>query len=457
MSEVRYTLSEGLHIAYRVVGQGPPDLVVCEPSSVSFDQLRGFAPWADFMERLARFARVIMFDRRGTGLSDRPSRPEQISLEARADDLLAVLDAAESETAAIVGIAGGAWAASLFAASHPDRVSALILHHPHARGTWAPDYPWSPTLEQLAEFERFTVRTWGTREWAQDDLQFTAPSLAADPQTLDEWTAVVRRSSTIAEELQRLRLGAQLDVRTVLPSIRVPTLVIHKRGDADPSEYVANRIPGAEFVRFDDSDMAPFAGDVHAVPNAIRHFLQRLDTDVEPDRVLATILFTDIVGSTDQVRMRGDRRWRELIDDHHALVRGQLARFRGREIDTAGDGFLVSFDGPARALRCACRIREAVRDLGVEIRAGLHTGECEQANGKLVGVAVHTAARVAGEARASEVLVTSTVKELVAGAPFVFSDRGVHELKGADEWHLYAAREASAVDLAAFRVSEPGG
>jgi class 3 adenylate cyclase len=440
---VRYTLSEGLHVAFRVDGHGPPDLVLCEPSSASFDHLRDFPPWAEFVERLATFGRVITFDRRGTGLSDRPSRPEQVSLEARADDLLAVLDAVESKSAAVLGIAAGSWAGALFAASHPERVSALILHHPHARGIWAPDYPWASRLQELAESEEFTKRCWGTREWAKDDLAWTAPSLAADPQMLDRWAAVARRSATIAEELEHLRLGAQMDVRAVLPSIRVPTLVIHKRGDPAQSHYIADQIPGAELIQLDDKDMAPFAGDLEAVPDAIRKFLERLDADIERDRVLATVLFTDIVSSTERARALGDQRWRQLIDDHHAVVRGQLARFRGREIDTAGDGFVAAFDGPARALRCACRIRDAVGDLGIEIRAGLHTGECEQTDGKLVGIAVHTAARVAREADASEVLVTSTVKELVAGSPFTFTDRGVRQLKGVDDWHLYAAREGS--------------
>jgi len=443
LAAVRYTLSEGLHIAFRVDGHGPPDLVLCEPSSASFDHLGDFPPWAEFVGRLAAFGRVIMFDRRGTGLSDRPSRPEQVSLEARADDLLAVLDAVESKSAAVLGIAAGSWAGALFAASHPERVSALILHHPRARGIWASDYPWASRLQELAESEEFTNRAWGTRGWAKDDLAWTAPSLAADPQMLDRWAAVARRSATIAEELEHLRLGAQMDVRAVLPSIRVPTLVIHKRGDPAESRYIADQIPGAELIQLDDKDMAPFAGDLEAVPEAIRRFLERLDTDIERDRVLATVLFTDVVSSTERARALGDQRWRQLIDDHHAIVRGQLARFRGREIDTAGDGFVAAFDGPARALRCACRIRDAVGDLGIEIRAGLHTGECEQADGKLVGVAVHTAARVAGEADASEVLVTSTVKELVAGSPFTFTDRGVRQLKGVDDWHLYAAREGS--------------
>ncbi len=255
---------------------------------------------------------------------------------------------------------------------------------------------------------------------------------------------MARRRSTLAEELENILLEARMDVRTVLPSIRVPTLVIHKTASRNSaqSRYVADQIPGAELVELEDRDMAPFAGNTAAVPDAIRMFLERLDTDIEPDRVLATFLFTDIVSSTERAQTLGDRRWSQLIQDHHAIVRGQLARFRGREIDTAGDGFLAAFDGPARALRCACRIRQALRDLDLEVRAGLHTGECEQADGKLVGVAIHTAARVAAEAGPSEVLVTSTVKELVAGSPFAFTDFGVHHLEGVDNWHLYTARES---------------
>jgi class 3 adenylate cyclase len=440
--EVQYTSSDGLRIAFQVTGEGPLDLVMCEPSGASFDHLGDFPPWRSFVERLAQFARVITFDRRGTGLSDRPTRPEQISLEARADDLLAVLDAAHSERAAVLGIAAGSWAGALFAASHPERASALILHHPWVKALWAPDYPWGATVEERAEDEAFITEHWGTAKGAKWDLDFVAPSLAADPQLVDQWAAVGRRSETLAEVIQSRRLHAQMDLRGVLPSIRVPTLVINKNGDPAESRYVAERIPGAELMLFDDGDMAPFAGDVDAVPGAIREFLERLDSDVEPDRVLATILFTDIVGSTERARELGDRGWGELLADHHAIVRGQLARFRGREVDTAGDGFFAAFDGPARALRCACRIRDAVRDLGLEIRAGLHTGECEQADEKLVGVAIHTAARVAGQAGASEVLVSSTVKELVAGAPFEFVDRGVHHLKGVDDWRLYTANES---------------
>lgn len=440
-AEVRYTLSEGLHIAFHADGHGPPDLVLCEPSGASFDHLADFPPWAAWLERLRGFARVITFDRRGTGLSDRPTRPEQVSLEARADDLIAVLDAVASERAAVFAPAAGSWAGALFAASHPERVSALILLHPRARGACAPDYPWAPTQEEWAEWAELAKRAWGTSEESKDDLDWIAPSLAADPQMVDCWAAVGRRSMTVAEGLEELRRGAQMDIRSVLPSIRVPTLVMHKAGDPAESRFVADQIPGAEFLQLEDTDLAPFAGDVEAVPEAIEMFLERLETDIEPDRVLATILFTDIVSSSEHARALGDRRWRQLIEDHHAVVRGQLARFRGREIDTAGDGFLASFDGPARALRCACRIRDAVRDLGVEVRAGLHTGECEQAHGKLVGVAVHTAARVAGEAGAGEVFATSTVKELVAGSPFAFADRGVRQLKGVDDWHLYAARE----------------
>jgi class 3 adenylate cyclase len=258
---------------------------------------------------------------------------------------------------------------------------------------------------------------------------------------LDRWTAVARRSATFGEELERIRRDSHFDVRSLLPAIRVPTLVIHRAGDPGPSRYVANRISGAELLELNGKELAPFAGDPDEVPRAIETFLERLETDVEPDRILATVLFVDIVSSTEHARGLGDRRWRQLIANHQALIRGQLARFRGREIDTAGDGFLASFDGPARALRCACRIRDATQQLGVEVRAGLHTGECELADGKLVGVAVHTAARVAGEADPNEVLVSSTVKELVAGSSFEFTDRGVHNLRGVDDWHLYAVHE----------------
>jgi class 3 adenylate cyclase len=438
--EISYALSDGLHIAYSVEGQGPPDLVMCEPTHASFEHLGDFPPWARFVERLAGFGRVIKFDRRGTGLSDRPSRQGAMGLEARVDDLRAVLDAVGSDRSAVMGIAAGSWAGALFAASHPERTSALILYWPRVCNMWSVDHPWGWTFEGLAEHEQLVRRSWGQREWAAWDLGGSAPSLAASDM-LDRWAAMARRSSTPGEELQRVRLEAEIDIRAVLPAIRVPTLVMTREDEPEESRYVASRIPGAELVELEGADMAPWAGDTDAVCDTIRRFLGQLDTDIEPDRVLVTALFTDIVASTEHATMLGDRAWREVIDGHDAIIRGQLARFRGREVDTAGDGFLAVFDGPARALRCACRIVETVRSLGIEVRAGLHTGECEQVGDRLIGVAIHTAARVAAQAGPSEVLVSSTVKELVAGSPFQFTDRGVRSLKGVGNWHLYGANE----------------
>ena len=443
VADVHYALSDGLHIAYRADGHGPADLVVCEPGLASFDHLGEIPAWESFVDRLARFSRVIQFDRRGTGLSDRPATAETAPLEARVDDLGAVLDALGTGRAAVFGIAAGTWAAALYAASHPDRVSALILHRPLVCGLRAADYPWGTSLEEQASYEALVRSTWGTREYGRWDLERIAPSLAGDIEMQSRWGAMSRRSATIAEELHLSRLETEMDVRSVLPAIRVPTLVLSRGRNPDEARYVAARIPGAELVELDGRDMAPFAGDQDAVPSAIRRFLQRLDADVEPERVLATALFTDIVGSTERLQAVGDREWRRLVEGHHAIVRGQLARFRGHEIDTAGDGFLASFDGPARALRCACRIRDAVGDLGLEVRAGLHTGEFEQADGKLVGVALNTAARIAGEAEPSEILVSSTVRELVAGGQFELADRGDRALKGLGDWHLYAAHERS--------------
>jgi class 3 adenylate cyclase len=439
--DVEWVVCDGAQVAYGVDGRGPVELVLCEPGMASFDALGDVPAMAAFVERLAAFARVVQFDRRGVGLSDAPRGAETVPLEARVDDLAAVLDAVRSSRAVVVGIFNGAWAAALFAASHPDRVAALILHNPVACGLRSAEYPWGGTLDGWAAHEQLVRASWGTRAYARWDLDRIAPSLAHDPDIQARWAAMVRRSATPATEIELTRLEAQLDIRSVLPVIRVPTLIIRRGGEAAEARYIADRIPGSDLVELPGVDIAPFAGDPSAVPDAIRGFLERLQADTEPDRILASILVTDIIASTDHATRLGDRGWRQLLQDHHALVRGQLARFRGTELDTAGDGFLASFDSPARALRCACRIRDAVPTLGVQIRAGVHTGECERLDGKLAGIGVHTAARIAQHAHPSEVLVSNAVTELVAGSTFRFTARGTHHLKGIGDRALYAAHD----------------
>jgi pimeloyl-ACP methyl ester carboxylesterase len=439
--DTRYAKSGDIHIAYQLVGSGPPDLVVV-PGFVShverlWDEPRG----QRFLHRLASFCRVLIFDKRGTGLSDRVATIP--TLEQRMDDVRAVMDATGTSRAAILGASEGGAMSALFAATFPERTSALILYAARAKWTWAEDYPWARTRAEtearLANVEQF----WGTG--ASVDLY--APSLSND-NDYRQWTAVFERSgASPGSMLALIRMNMDLDVRTVLPAIRVPTLVLHRNGDrAVPVEngrYLARHIPDAQYVELEGIDHLPWAGDVESLIQEIARWLTGVSQVPELDRVLVTVLFTDIVGATERVATLGDRGWRELLTRHHSVVRKQLERFRGREIDTAGDGFLATFDGPARAVRAACAMRDAVRPLGIQIRAGLHTGECEVIGEKLGGIAVHTGARVAALASPDEVLVSSTVKDLVAGSGLRFQERGLHVLRGVPgEWRLFAVDRA---------------
>jgi pimeloyl-ACP methyl ester carboxylesterase len=439
--DTRYAKSGDIHIAYQLVGSGPPDLVVV-PGFVShverlWDEPRG----QRFLHRLASFCRVLIFDKRGTGLSDRVATIP--TLEQRMDDVRAVMDATGTSRAAILGASEGGAMSALFAATFPERTSALILYAARAKWTWAEDYPWARTRAEtearLANVEQF----WGTG--ASVDLY--APSLSND-NDYRQWTAVLERSgASPGSMLALIRMNMDLDVRTVLPAIRVPTLVLHRNGDrAVPVEngrYLARNIPDAQYVELEGIDHLPWAGDVESLIQEIARWLTGVSQVPELDRVLVTVLFTDIVGATERVATLGDRGWRELLTRHHSVVRKQLERFRGREIDTAGDGFLATFDGPARAVRAACAMRDAVRPLGIQIRAGLHTGECEVIGEKLGGIAVHTGARVAALASPDEVLVSSTVKDLVAGSGLRFQERGLHVLRGVPgEWRLFAVDRA---------------
>ena len=436
MPATRYARSGDVNIAYQVVGDAPRDLVVVPGWISNIDVFWEEPHVARFLERLASFSRLILFDKRGTGLSDRVT--DMPNLETRMDDVRAVMDAASSAHAALFGYSEGGPMCALFAATYPERTTALIMGGSYARRMWAPDYTWGTPRDTWEDFLDAVVRDWG----GTVGLDERAPSLASDAYFRDWWARYVRQSASPSAGRAIWSTIADIDIRHVLPAIRVPTLIIHNTGDrtvpVEGSRYMAERIPGAKYVELSGVDHVPYAGNPDAILDEIEEFLTGVRRGPEPDRVLATVLFTDIVDATRKAVELGDRAWRDLLETHHGLVRERLVRFRGREIDTAGDGFLAAFDGPARAVRAACAIVEDVRRLGLEVRAGLHTGECEVSGPKLTGVAVHIGARIAALARGGEVLVSNTVKDLVAGSGLRFEDRGVQNLKGAGEWHLYA-------------------
>ena len=441
--ETRYARSGDLNIAYQVTGQGPRDLVYV-PGWVSNIEMMWEEPaMAHFLERLASFSRLILFDKRGTGLSDRVSNDELPTLEQRMDDVRAVLEAVGSERTVLFGHSEGGNMCVLYAATYPERTVALITLGCFAkRRDPDDDYPWAPTAgnreTEAAEIEL----NWG--HLRPEDVEYYAPSRVGDEPFIRSLEQYLRRAASPGAAAALVRTNSYIDTREILPTIQVPTLVLHRTGDRDVNiaegRYIAAKIPGARFVELPGDDHWLSAGDVDAIVDEIEEFVTGTRTVAAPDRVLATVLFTDIVGSTARATELGDRRWHELLEQHHAVVRSELARARGREVDTAGDGFFAAFDGPARAVRCARAIVDGVRGLGLDVRSGLHTGECELVEGKVAGIAVHTGARVAAQAGPGEVLVSSTVKDLVAGSGLEFEDRGVHELKGIPgEWRLYAA------------------
>ena len=438
--ETRYAKSGDVHIAYQVTGNGPGALVFV-PGFVSHVECMLEEPHlVHFFDRLGSFCQLIRFDKRGTGLSDRVG--DMPTLEQRMDDVCAVMDAAGIKRAALLGMSEGGPMCAVFAATYPERTSALILYGAVARQAWASDHQWGRTHEQLEAFLKRVEKNWGTGAFAD----VYAPSLARDD-SYRRWSARFERTSASpGAALTLLQMNMKIDARHVLPTICVPTLILHRTGDqvnsVEHGRHMANQIPGAKYVELAGVDHVPWAGDVEVPLGEIAEFLTGERHAREPDRVLVTVLFTDIVGATERVAALGDRRWAELLMQHHALVRQQLAQFRGREIDTAGDGFLASFDGPARAVRCAWAVSRAVRSLGIQIRAGLHTGECEVIGEKLGGIGVHIGARVAALAAADEVLVSSTVKDLVAGSGLRFAERGVHVLRGVPgKWQLFAVEE----------------
>jgi pimeloyl-ACP methyl ester carboxylesterase len=436
----KYVRSGDVHIGYQVVGQGPPDLVYV-PGWVSHVELAWEEPTlARFLGRLSSFSRLITFDKRGTGLSDRVSEDKLPTLEERMDDLRAVMDAVGSERAAVFGVSEGGNLCALFAATYPERTTALVMFGTFAKRIWSPDYPWAPTPEQRQQDYRIVEREWGNLM----DLAHYVPSKIGDEGFATRLATYLRRAASPGAAVALLRMNTQIDISGVLPTIRVPTLVIHRTGDRDANveegRWIAEHIARARFVELPGDDHFPWVGDQDAILDEIQEFVTGVRPAPEVDRVLTTVLFMDIVGSTELAARLGDRAWKELLERHHSLVRKELARFRGREVDTAGDGFLSMFDGPARAVRCACSIRDSLRQLGIDIRVGLHTGEVELAGDQIRGIAVHIGARVAAAAHPSEVLVSRTVKDLVSGSGIHFAERGTHVLKGLPgEWHLFAA------------------
>ena len=440
--DVSYARSGDVSIAYQVVGEGPSDVVFVRGTLA--DLLAGWDMplFVDHVEWLAESGRLLLFDKRGSGLSD-PVR-QVPTLETRMDDVRAVMDAVDSERAVLWAAQEGSRIALLFAATYPERTSALVLYDPTARGLWAPDYPWAPTEEDWRRELREIRDRWGDRRYLVERAHRLSPVGAQNEEWLEWFVWYQRRSASPAEAVAFHRMAMEGDVREVLPSVRAPTLVLHRTEARDEAAFVADRISGARRIEVEGlHDWFSWADPEH---NAVllretQTFIEGLATAPVADRVLATIMFTDIVGSTARAAELGDAAWSDLLARHHTLVRGELVRFRGDELDTAGDGFFAAFDGPGRAIECAAAIRDAVRSLGLEVRAGLHTGEFERVDGKLGGIAVATGARIASLAEPGEVLVSSTVKDLVAGSGLEFEDRGAHELKGVPgEWRLFAVR-----------------
>jgi class 3 adenylate cyclase len=440
--ETRYARSGEYSIAYQVVGEGDVDLVYLPGFASHLEAFWEEPLYSRFLRRMSSFSRLILIDRLGTGLSDRLPPDRAATLEQRMDDIRAVLDALGIERAAVLGWSEATIPCAMFAATYPARTSALIMYGGMPRALDADDYPWGIPRGAFDEYLEAVAELWGEE---LPTLALWAPSVA-DRAAEQKWFARYGRLAVSPGAAVTLfRSFRDTDIREILPSIRVPTLIIHRTDDTlipiGHSRFMAERIPDAKLVELPGQDHLWWFGDQDVIVDEVEEFLTGTRGEPEPDRVLATVLFTDIVGSTERAAELGDSSWRELLERHGTVVRRELLRHRGREVKKTGDGVLATFDGPARGIRCASAIAEAVRPLGIEIRAGLHTGECEVMNGDVGGIAVHTGARVSAEAGPGEVLVSSTVKDLVAGSGIEFEDRGSRELKGVPgEWRLYAVR-----------------
>lgn len=440
MPDTRYAKGGEVNIAYQVIGDGPPDLVYVPGWVTNVEVMWEEPGLARFLRRLASFSRLITFDKRGIGLSDPVPVGELPDLETRVEDMRAVMDAAESERAILFGHSEGGSTAVLFAATYPERAERLILFGSYAKRIRSEDYPWAPTWEER-------VAESGGFEQSWDDpvriAEYYAPSRANDGAFI-EWLGRWLRLSASPRAAAALNTASShIDVTKVLPDIRVPTLLLYRAEDQDvkieEGRYIASKIPDAKLVELHGADHFFYAGDTEPILQEIEEFVTGYRTAAEPERVLTTALFTDIVRSTDTAASLGDQRWRDLTDRHHRVVRAELAKWRGNEVDTAGDGFLATFDSPARAIRCARSITEAVKSLGIDVRCGIHTGEVEIMDNTPVGLAVHIGARIAAMAEGGEVLVSRTVKDLVTGVGFAFESRGIQTLKGVpDQWEVFA-------------------
>ena len=439
--ETHYAKSGDVSIAYQVVGAGPHDLVYVPPIShleLAWESVRQ----AKFFLRLASLSRLIMLNQRGVGMSDHIQGVP--TLETRMDDIRAAMDAVGCERGVLFGLGDAGPLCVVFAATYPERTTALVLMNSSPRFVRNPEFPWLPARAEADSRAEQAERRWGDQAFFDESFREINPS-ASEEETRGE-AREMRIAVSPGSAAAYMRMNDDVDVCDVLGSVRVPTLVLQREDahwDVRSSRYLAAHVPGARLVELPGADFVPHLGDQEQLFAELESFLadvhEKEQWPTEPDRVLATVLFTDIDGATAHAAELGDRAWRELLECHHALVRRELVRFRGQEVDTAGDGFFASFDGPARAIRCACAISDSVSELGLEIRAGLHTGECELVDGKVAGIAVHTGARVASRANPGEVLVSQTVKDLVAGSGLSFDDRGTHELKGVPgEWRLYS-------------------
>ncbi|HEX2369941.1 MAG TPA: adenylate/guanylate cyclase domain-containing protein [Acidimicrobiia bacterium] len=438
LPETRYARRDGIHVAYQISGSGSFDIVLV---SLWFSHLeaRWEVPGFDhFLHRLGSFSRLISFDKYGIGLSDPAPAGSMPPLEDWMDDVRAVMDAAGSERAALFGAGDGGMMAATFAATYPERVSALVLANSTARMSWAPDYPIGVPPERAAMIALLTEQTWGRG----DILTLTNPSLADDQVVREAFARLLRMAASPATAAAVVKLLFEIDVRHVLSAIQVPTLVVHRKDNVllsvDNGRYLAEHIPNARLVEVPGADYGLGVGDVDAVVDEVEEFLTGARGHVDVNRMLATVLFTDIVASTERAAAVGDERWRELLETHDDIARRQISRYQGRMVKSTGDGILATLDGPARAIQAATAIRDATRRLGIEIRAGLHTGEVQRHGDDVIGLGVHIAARVQAEAQPGEVLASRTVKDLVAGSGVRFTDRGTHRLKGVpEEWQLF--------------------
>ena len=430
--DIQYARAGGVAIAYQVAGEAEQTLVLA-PHLCEIESLWEMPRMRRFFDLLLERVRVVVFNARGTGLSD---RPRAVTLESRMDDITLVLDAIDLARAPLLGVATGANSCALFAATYPDRCERLILNQGYPRAVQGPDYPHGVSEEDFLAAMREIGERWGDRAFLEEFFRGNEPVIATHDEELDHAVKGYRRAVSPAGAADFYRLNFEMDVTRVISSIRVPTLVLHTSRDREVAAFLGARIPESQMTELHELDGSPYSDEAAAT---ILGFLRGQVAPAVPDSVLATVLFTDIVGSTEHAAQVGDRAWSDLLHHHHTEVRRELARHRGEEVDTAGDGFFCRFDGPARAIACARRIVEGASQLGLEVRAGIHTGECELVGEKIAGIAVVTGSRISSLATPGEVLVSSTVRDLVAGSGLVFEDRGEHELKGVPgKWRLQA-------------------